>query len=178
MSTATRAPTGSSPERDHVVRQSRGRQAAAALIVVALCLGVGALGAVLTASSVSTWYPTLSKPAWNPPSSVFGPVWTALYIAMAMAYWLVWKARGFGAHRATTLFAVQLGLNLLWSGLFFGLRRPDWALLEIVVLLGAIALTAVEFRKHSRLAAALLVPYLLWVAYATSLNAAIAWLNR
>lgn len=149
-----------------------------ALVVVGICLGVGALGGVLTASSVGSWYPTLSKPSWNPPGSVFGPVWTALYVMMAIAYWVVWKARGFAARRATTLFAIQLGLNLFWSALFFGLRRPDWALLEIVILLGAITLTAVEFRKVSRLAAALLVPYLLWVAYATSLNAAIVWLNR
>jgi tryptophan-rich sensory protein len=120
----------------------------------------------------------LEKPSWNPPSGVFGPVWTALYISMAVAYWLVWKNRGFAARRAHALFSVQLGLNLLWSALFFGLQRPSWALVEIVLLLAAIALTTLEFRKHSRAAATLMVPYLLWVAYAISLNAAIAWLNR
>jgi len=157
--------------------RSKRQNVLAGLIIAAVCLGVGALGGRLTASSVSTWYPTLSKPAWNPPNIVFGPVWTALYIAMAVAYWLVWSKRGFNARRANALFSVQLGLNLLWSALFFGLQRPSWALVEIALLLVAIALTAVEFRKHSRAAAALLVPYLLWVAYATSLNAGIVWLN-
>lgn len=155
-----------------------GHQALAAVLILVLCLGVGALGGLLTASSVSTWYPDLQKPPWNPPSSVFGPVWTALYIAMAASYWLVYRERGFGARRAAFLFALQLALNLLWSALFFGLQQPAWALVEIVLLLVAIAATAVEFRKHSALAAALLVPYLLWVAYASTLNAAIAWLNR
>jgi tryptophan-rich sensory protein len=149
-----------------------------AALLFALCLGTGALGGLLTASSVDSWYPTLQKPAWNPPNAVFGPVWTALYLMMAAAYFLVWRAPKRSLRPATVLFLTQLGLNLGWSALFFGLRRPDLALPEMVLLLVAIAATAATFRKHSQLAGWLLVPYLLWVSYALSLNVGIVWLNR
>lgn len=153
------------------------KEYAVGLVIVAACLGVGGLGAIFTSSSVSTWYLTLAKPAWNPPGWVFGPVWTTLYVMMGVAYWLVWRVRGANTRRATVLFVGQLVLNLAWSALFFGLQRPDLALLEIVVLLTAITFTAIEFRRHSPLAANLFCPYIIWVAYATSLNAAIACMN-
>ena len=155
------------------------REYAVAVLVVAICLAIGGLGGALTAGSVGTWYPTLVKPAWNPPNAVFGPVWTTLYVMMAIAYWLVWRTRDHRQiRRATSLFGLQLILNLAWSALFFGLQRPDLALADILLLLAAVAMTASEFRRHSRFAALLLAPYILWVAYATSLNAAIVWLNR
>jgi tryptophan-rich sensory protein len=146
------------------------------LIALAACLGVGGIGGWLTSSSVDSWYPTLVRPAWTPPGWLFGPVWTALYAAMAVSAWLAWRA---GApRRALGLFAAQLACNLAWSALFFGLRSPLAGLIDIVLLLGLIAATAVAFARSSRPAALLLVPYGLWVAFATALNAAIWALNR
>ena len=148
------------------------------VVSIAICHVVSTGGAVLTATSVGTWYPTLVKPAWNPPNAVFGPVWTTLFVMMAVAAWLVWRQVGIaGARRALTFYAIQLGLNLAWSAFFFGLRRPDLALIDIVLLWVAIAVTAAEFRRHSATAALLLIPYFLWVGYAFSLNAAIWYLN-
>jgi tryptophan-rich sensory protein len=142
------------------------------------CFAVAALGGWLTAASVETWYPTLAKPAWTPPSSVFGPVWTALYAMMAVSGWLAWRGSwGRRRRRAMVAFGTQLGLNLAWSGLFFGLQAPGWALVEIVALLAAIGWTIAIFARVDRRAAWLLVPYLLWVAYAATLNAGIWWLN-
>ncbi len=139
---------------------------------------VAAVGSVFTSSAMPDWYMSLEKPAFNPPSWVFGPVWTVLYIMMAVAAWLVWRASGFrGAALALTVYAAQLVLNLAWSGIFFGLREPGWALVEILALWAAIVATAVLFRPHSRVAAWLLVPYLLWVSFAAVLNGAIWRLN-
>jgi translocator protein len=139
---------------------------------------VAAVGGMFTAAAMPEWYMTLAKPAFNPPSWIFGPVWTALYIMMAVAAWLVWKASGFrGAAAALTVYGVQLGLNLAWSGIFFALRSPGWALVEIVVLWLAILATAVLFFRHSRAAGWLLMPYLLWVSFAAVLNGAIWRLN-
>ena len=97
---------------------------------IAICLLAGALGGWVTSQSVAEWYPALNKPAWNPPAWVFAPVWTTLYVMMAVAAWLVWKKapRGSGVRLALVLFFVQLALNCLWSFLFFGARSPGWAL--------------------------------------------------
>ena len=140
----------------------------------------GALGSLATRSSVGSWYPTLQKPSWNPPSWVFGPVWTTLYVLMGVAAWWVWRAEAPAPQksRAARLFWGQLLLNLLWSFLFFGLRSPGLALVEILLLWGAILLTLRAFWQVRPLAGALLVPYLAWVSYATALTAAITWLNR
>ena len=147
-------------------------------LLLGLCLGVGALGAWTTAGSVATWYPTLVKPAWNPPSWVFGPVWTALYLGMAVAAWLVWRAAGWrGSSRALGWFAAQLALNAAWSPLFFGLRSPAAAFLDIAALWVAIVATIAAFFRVSRPAAALLLPYLAWVSFAAALNAAIWRMN-
>jgi len=149
-------------------------------IALLLPLAVGALGGIATSSSVSTWYPTLDKPIWTPPDWLFGPVWTLLYLLMGIALWLVWR-RGVKDHAtrvALTFFGVQLGLNLLWSILFFGLRTLGLALLEIVILWVMILLTAVKFHRLRPLAGWLMSPYLLWVTFATALNAVIWWLNR
>lgn len=136
------------------------------------------LGSVYTSMSVPDWYDGLAKPEWTPPAWLFGPVWTALYLLMALAAWLVWhRAGGFRpAKLALTLFVVQLGLNVGWSMLFFGFRAPGWALAEIILLWLAILTTALVFLRHSRGAAILLVPYLAWVAFAGALNAAIVGL--
>lgn len=143
---------------------------------LAVCFAVAGAAGAVTADSVASWYPTLTKPAFTPPDAVFAPVWTFLYVAMAVAAWRVWRKAGFdGARTALTLFAVQLFLNGAWSFLFFGAHRIGLALGDIVLLLMAIAATTVAFWRIDRIAGLLFVPYLLWVGYATALNAAI-WL--
>jgi benzodiazapine receptor len=156
------------------------RRALGLVVAVLIPLGVGALGALFTSSSVADWYPTLVRPSFAPPSWVFGPVWTTLYALMGLASWLVWR-QGSGrpeVRSALTVYAIQLLFNLAWSGLFFGLRHPLLALVDIVVLLALIGLATVRFAALSRPAAALMVPYLAWVAFATALNGAFWWLNR
>jgi benzodiazapine receptor len=124
------------------------------------------------------WYASLVKPAWTPPDAVFAPVWTALYVLMGVAAWLVWRRAGFaGASAALALFIAQLILNALWSYLFFGRHRIDLALLEIVVLWVAILVVAVLFWHEDRLAGVLMIPYLLWAGFAAGLNFALWRLN-
>lgn len=148
------------------------------LAIVAACLAVGAIGGAVTSSSVGTWYQQLRKPSFNPPNWIFAPVWTALYIAMAVAAWRVWRQRGLeGARSALVLFAAQLALNLGWSVLFFGVRQIGLALVEILILLATIVAMALAFRRVDGIAALLLIPYVLWVSFATVLNAAIWRLN-
>lgn len=146
------------------------------VLTMSLCLAVGALGALLTRPQLASWYRQLRKPRWNPPDALFGPVWTALYVTMAVAAWLVWRAGG--SWWRLVPFAVQLALNLGWSALFFALRRPGLAVVEIVVLWASIALTIVVFVPVSGWAALLLVPYLAWVTFAAALNLRIWALNR
>lgn len=155
------------------------RRVAALVVFVGLCLLVGALGGWVTADSVKDWYPTLRKPTFNPPNWVFGPVWTVLYIMMGVAAWRVWcEAWGDRARRPLMLFALQLALNLGWSVAFFGLHAIGAAVVVIVALEAAIVATMLAFRRIDGLAAALLAPYALWVAFATALNVAIWQLNR
>lgn len=143
-----------------------------------LCFSVATLGGLLTRTSVETWYRALDKPGFTPPDGVFGPVWTVLYALMAVAAWRVWR-RGAVPGRAWALglFMVQLALNLAWSALFFGMQWIGGALADIVLLLVAIGATALAFRRLDPLAGWLLLPYGLWVAYATVLNGAIWALN-
>lgn len=151
---------------------------AALTVFILLCLALSALGGAVTATSVGTWYPTLQKPPFNPPDWVFAPVWTTLFLLIAIAGWRVWRRAGLAGMGTTwSLYLAQLALNLAWSVLFFGLRRPDLALIELVVLLSAIVATAILFRRVDRIAAWLFVPYVAWVAFAAVLNAAIWWLN-
>ncbi len=142
---------------------------------IGLCLGVGILAGLVTAPAVLEWYPTLTKPSWTPPSWLFAPAWTVLYILMAVAAWLVWKAGN--AKAALTLFFAQLVLNLAWSILFFGVRSPGLGLIDVAAMWIAIAATIFAFAFKSRLAAVLMVPYLCWVSFAAALNAAIFTLN-
>jgi translocator protein len=158
---------------------TRGAVSLLALVgFLAATFAVAGIGGVFTSMGMPEWYMSLEKPSFNPPSWIFGPVWTALYALMAVAAWLVWREAGFaGATAALAMFFVQLALNLAWSGIFFALRSPGWALAEIVVLWLAILATIVLFHRHSALAAWLLVPYLLWVSFAAVLNGAIWRLN-
>jgi tryptophan-rich sensory protein len=143
-----------------------------------LCFAAAGVGGLLTASSVTDWYQTLRKPTWTPPDWVFAPVWSALYLMMGIAAWLVWRRadRSVSWH-ALTLFVVQLVLNVAWSGCFFALQQPGLALAELLLLLAAIAATTGAFRAVSRLAAALMVPYLVWSTFAAALNFSIWRLN-
>ncbi len=136
--------------------------------------------ASLTSVFVSTdgWYAELNKPAWNPPNWIFGPVWTVLYIMMAVAAWRVWLRGGWKVQRIPlTLFLIQWGLNSLWTPLFVGLHLLGWAFAEILVLLVFILLTIRAFRPVDRVAAGLLVPYAAWVAFASVLNFTIWRMN-
>lgn len=143
------------------------------VVFVLVCLAAGVVGAVFTADSVTGWYRTIAKPSWTPPDRVFGPVWTVLFILMGVAAWLVWR-RGWARCRgALGLFAVQLLLNVGWSLVFFGLRSPGWAFVEILCLWIALLATIALFWRHSRLAAVLLLPYLGWSTFAAILNLAI-----
>jgi len=155
------------------------REWPALLVSLVTCLGISGIGAWLTTESVRTWFPTLQRPPLAPPNWVFGPVWTVLYILMAVAAWLVWRRRHeVDVRRPLLLFSVQLALNLLWSALFFYLQNPAAALIEIVVLWALIATTLVAFWRVSRWAGLLLIPYLAWVTFATYLNFGFWVLNR
>jgi benzodiazapine receptor len=154
------------------------RNALTWLLFVLMCLAAGIIGSVFTKLSVTTWYPGLLKPSGTPPAWVFGPVWTALYVLMGSAAWLVWRRAGWSRARiALALFVLQLALNVAWSLIFFGLRLPALALLEIVLLLAAIVATTLSFRQFSRVASWLMYPYLAWVMFATWLNFGIWRLN-
>lgn len=124
------------------------------------------------------WYAGLVKPAWNPPAWLFGPVWTLLYALMGTATWLVWREGGWRVQRLPLgLYLAQWTLNVIWTPLFFFLHRPGLAFVEIIVLDLAVLATLIAFWRVKRLAGALLVPYLLWVAFATVLNGTIWSLN-
>ncbi len=148
------------------------------VVSIVVCFGVAALGSLLTDPNIDGWYAALRKPPWNPPNWVFGPVWSVLYLLMAVAAWLVWRRRDFArVSLPLALFGVQLVLNGLWSVLFFGWHRPDLALIEIVFLWSAILATMLAFRRVVPLATRLLVPYLLWVSFAAVLNFTIWRMN-
>lgn len=157
---------------------SPAKQTVGLVVLLAVCLGAAALGSAATVPRIDDWYATLDKPSWTPPSWVFGPVWTVLYIAMAVAAWLVWRQRETGGVRVPLLlFAVQLALNMAWSWLFFGLKSPALGFADIVLLWIAIAATLVAFWGRSRVAGLLLAPYLAWVTFAAALNYSISQLN-
>lgn len=145
---------------------------------IAMGFAIAALGGAVTARSVGTWYQALKKPPFNPPDSVFAPVWTLLYLLVSIAGWRVWRARGLAAARAAmAAYAVQLALNLVWTALFFGGRMIGVALAEILLLLGAIAVNTVLFWRIDRAAGWLLAPYAAWVGFAGVLNLALWRLN-
>lgn len=147
-------------------------------VILIGCFAVAAIGSSVTTPEIGGWYATLQKPPFNPPNWIFGPVWTLLYAMMAVAAWLVWRRQGVtGARGALALFVLQLLLNLAWSILFFGLRSPGAALVDILLLWSAILLTSRTFAIHSRPAGLLLLPYLAWVSFAAVLNGWIWWHN-
>ncbi|MFH1078205.1 MAG: TspO/MBR family protein [Patescibacteria group bacterium] len=150
------------------------------LVAIIVSEGAGIIGSIFTTPSIPTWYASLMKPALNPPSWVFAPVWTTLFALMGIAAFLVWRK---GTERkdvraALSVFGIQLCLNTLWSILFFGLHDPFASLIEIAALWLAIISTIFVFHRISRTAAYLLVPYLLWVSFASYLNYALWALNH
>lgn len=148
------------------------------LAFLLLTLAVGQIGSLPTRAALESWYPELTKPSFTPPDLAFPVVWTLLYVMMAVAAWLVWRRGGWTRARgALSLWGLQLALNLAWTYLFFGLRSPGLALLEAVALLLVLVATLVAFDRYSRAAAWLLVPYLLWTAYAIALTFEIWRLN-
>lgn len=155
------------------------REAGGLLLAVAICQGVGALAGWVTAGPVETWYPALDKPFFTPPNWLFAPAWITLYTLMGIAAYLVARKgwRRPAVRGALAVFGGQLVLNGAWSFVFFGAQSPGGGLVVIAALLGAIIWTMVRFFPLQRWAGWLLVPYLLWVSYATALNAAIWWLN-
>lgn len=145
---------------------------------IAICFSAAGIGSLFTDPEIGGWYARIEKPSWTPPNWVFGPVWSTLYLMMAVAAWLVWKEKGWaGASAPLALFGAQLVFNALWSILFFGMHRVGLALLDIILLWSAILATILTFWRISPLAAALMLPYLLWVTYASALNYSIWKLN-
>jgi tryptophan-rich sensory protein len=149
------------------------------IVSLFICLFAGFIGSFFTTPAIPTWYATLQKPSFAPPNWVFFPVWTSLFIMMGISVFLVWQ-KGWEDRKVKTaiyLFASQLVLNALWSFAFFGLRSPLLGLMEIIILWMAILATIHSFMKVSRTAAYLLIPYILWVSFAASVNFSIWRLN-
>ena len=153
------------------------RRAPPVLFFVLLCLLVGWISGLTTEAAIAPWYRPLAKPSWTPPALAFPIAWTVLYVLMGTAAGLVWRSRHRGRRAAVGLFLIQLALNVLWSPVFFGMHSPGGGLIVIVLLLVAVAATMTAFFPISRAAGWLLVPYLLWAGYATTLNFGIYLLN-
>ena len=149
------------------------------LYSVGISFLAGGIGSVFTYSAIPTWYAQLSKPFFNPPNWLFGPVWSLLYVCMGISLFLIYttKTKETIKNGAVSIFYVQLVLNAVWSILFFGLKNPGIALVEIICLWLFILLTIVRFDKINRIAGGLLIPYLLWVSFASVLNLSIVILN-
>jgi tryptophan-rich sensory protein len=149
------------------------------VLMILLCFGVAGVGILATTTGEGSWYAGIAKPSWNPPGWIFGPVWSALYLAMAVAAWLVFRSAGSLGKAAVPLrlFAGQLTLNGLWSWVFFGWELPGWAFAEILLLWAAILATMLAFFRVSKPAGWLMAPYLAWVGFAAVLNGTIWRMN-
>lgn len=159
------------------MKRKLAQEGVALVVSVSLPFIAAGIGSMFTVASISQWYVLLEKPAFSPPNWLFGPVWTILYLLMGIAAFLVWRSKSKYKNRALTLYAGQLFLNAMWSVIFFGLRAPGWALIEIAFLWAMIILTMRYFFRAVPTAGYLLVPYLLWVSFALVLNEAIYRLN-
>ncbi len=150
------------------------------VISVSVPVILGGVSGLFNVSAIDGWYQTINKPSWNPPSWIFGPVWTTLYVMMGIALYLVWKAEASSILKKTaiTLFVIQFILNFFWSFIFFYQQEMGWALVEIIVMWVFILLTIFAFANVSKTAAWLLVPYICWVSFATILNYTLWHLNK
>lgn len=155
------------------------RSIARLLVCLVVCLGIGVVGSIFTRPEIPTWYAGLAKPSWTPPPFVFPIAWTTLYIMMAVAFWRLWDrvAPSDARRRAIIFFAIQLVLNAIWSPVFFGWHGTRTGLAIIILMAVFIAATIVSAVKIDRLVAVLLVPYLCWVLYASTINAGVVALN-
>ena len=148
------------------------------VISIGVCLAAGLIGSMFTISNISIWYAALNKPFFSPPDWLFAPAWTILYILMGISLFFVWKApKVKKTNEGLMLFGAQMIFNVIWSIVFFGFRSIIGGLLSIVVLLILILMTTVQFYRIDKRAAYLMVPYLLWVCFATMLNVSIYLLN-
>jgi tryptophan-rich sensory protein len=148
------------------------------VVSIVMCQLAGIVGSLFTVKSIPTWYAALNKPSFNPPNRIFGPVWIFLYILMGISFYLIWinsDSGNFGL--LLSLFIFQLVLNSFWTIIFFGLKSPGFAFVEIVVLWVAILVCIILFFQVSKISSFLLIPYLLWVTFAAILNFAIWKLN-
>ena len=145
-----------------------------ALVLSIAVTGLAAFGAAYASRTSAAFYAVLDKPSWAPPAWLFGPVWSVLYVLMAVAAWRVWRASGLSRARgAVGMYLLQLALNALWTWLFFVWRDGPWATFEVVALWASIVATIIAFTKHDRPASLLLVPYLAWVSFASALTIAV-----
>jgi tryptophan-rich sensory protein len=148
------------------------------VVGVIVCLGVGFLSGLSTASSISGWYQTINKPPFTPPGWLFAPVWTSLYTIMGVAAAWIWHtADGKQRNKALSVFGVHLLLNAFWTQLFFGFQLPVWAFVEIIVLLGTIIYFSILFYRIKPWTGWIQIPYILWVTFASVLTGTIAWMN-
>ncbi len=148
------------------------------LISIIVCLAAGVIGSIFTTPNIPTWYALLHKPFFSPPNWIFAPVWTTLYILMGISFYIIWE-KGLRKNKTGVLFfALQLILNILWSLLFFGLHNPLFGVICIVFLWASILATIITFYRTSKAAGWLLVPYILWVSFASGLNYFVYILNR
>ncbi len=148
------------------------------VVSLALPFAAGAIGSYFTIPAIASWYQTLNKPSFSPPNFLFGPVWTVLYVLMGVSFYLAWiSSRVKNKKAGIKLFLIQLFLNASWSIVFFGLKNPVLAFINIIALWIAIFLTIRAFSIISKTAGYLLYPYIVWVSFATALNLAIVLLN-
>lgn len=165
----------------------RSRPLLFAIVAFAVVFAAGAIGSAATIPNIPVWYASLHKPAFTPPNWLFGPAWTGLYLLIAISFWRIltspFRKTGKGLGKtgkdlAISIFLVQMTLNALWSVVFFGLHSPLYGLVVIGLLIAAIIATIASFVRIDRLSALLLLPYLIWVCFATALNAGIFLMNR
>ncbi len=147
------------------------------ILAIIICNLAGFIGSLFTVNSISTWYATLNKPDFSPPNWLFGPAWGILYILMGISLYLVWMKGVNKVKNSLIIFGIQLLLNALWSIIFFGMRNITFAFIEIILIWIFILLTIIEFYKIDKRASYLLIPYILWVSFATVLNFYILILN-
>jgi len=148
------------------------------LVCVLICAGLGFASGISNVNEVNGWFQTIEKPSWNPPNWIFSPVWTTLYILMGIAAGIIWHSRDERRIQALMLFILQFLFNLAWSYLFFARHAIGWALAEIILMLILIIATSISFYRIKPLAGMLMLPYILWVSFATVLNGAIWMLNK
>ncbi len=158
---------------------SAARSVISLVFFIAVCFAIAGIGSYVTFPAVTDWYAGIKKPTWTPPGWLFGPVWTVLYLMMAVAAWLVWRRAGLSAAAVPlSIFALQLALNLAWSLIFFGKHNIGLAFVDIMLLWFAIIATIITFGRVNMLASWLLTPYLAWVSFASALNFTIWNMNR